>query len=206
MDSTTGSSTPKRAAMSWQIAKSLACSFTRKPAGYASRTMFGARCTKYQLEPAPAPSVLTTRSSGRLCAPAKAMASAQARMMPAHMIWLVALVAWPEPLGPKCSMVLPMAPSTGRAASKAARSPPHMIASAPFLAPSTPPLTGASMNSTLRSPRSFAAQRAACEARCQALDDGADVGVGGDADHRDVDETREFLEGGRGGDAELGGQ
>ena len=75
--------------------------------------MFGARCTKYQLEPAPAPSVDTTRSSGSWCAPAKAMASAQARMMPAHMIWLVALVAWPAPPGPKCSMVLPMAASTG---------------------------------------------------------------------------------------------
>ena len=34
-------------------------------------------------------------------------------MMPAHMIWLVALVAWPEPAGPKCSMVLPIAARIG---------------------------------------------------------------------------------------------
>src|SRR5688572_14208158 len=112
--------------------------------------MFGARCTKYQLDPAPAPRVATTRSSGSWWAPAKAMASAQARMIPAHMIWLVALVAWPLPQGPKCSIVLPMAASTGRAASKDARSPPHMMASVPFFAPSTPPLTGASTNLALR--------------------------------------------------------
>ena len=50
------------------------------------------------------------------------------------------------PLGPKCSMVLPIAASTGRAASKAGGSPPVMMASVPFCAPSTPPLTGASRN------------------------------------------------------------
>ena len=61
--------------------------------------MFGARFTKYQLEPAPLPSVSISLSSGRPSAFAKAMASATAWMMPAHMIWLVAFAAWPEPVG-----------------------------------------------------------------------------------------------------------
>ena len=59
--------------------------------------MFGARCTKYQLEPAPLPSVSISGVSGRPSAFAKAMASATAWMIPAHMIWLVALAAWPAP-------------------------------------------------------------------------------------------------------------
>jgi hypothetical protein len=81
-------------------------------------------------------------------------------MMPAHMIWLVAFVAWPEPAGPKCSMVLPMAPSTGFAAAKASGVPPHMMARVAFCAPSTPPLTGASTNKAPRAARKLSAQRA----------------------------------------------
>ena len=74
------------------------------------------------------------------------MASATARMIPAHMIWLVALVAWPAPIGPNRLRVLPIAASTGRARSKSASSPPHMMARVPWRAPSTPPLTGQSRN------------------------------------------------------------
>ena len=55
--------------------------------------MNGARLTKYQLEPAPWPSASTTAASGRPSALAKAIASPTAWMIPAHMIWLVALVA-----------------------------------------------------------------------------------------------------------------
>src|SRR5882762_4365287 len=91
MRSTTGSATPKRAAISRQMRRSLACRRTRKPAGKAPRTMLGARCTKYQLEPAPLPRVSISLSSGNPWACANAMASATASMMPAHMIWLVAL-------------------------------------------------------------------------------------------------------------------
>ena len=61
--------------------------------------MLGARCTKYQEEPAPLPSVSISLSSGSPCARANAIASATASMMPAHMIWLVALAAWPLPYG-----------------------------------------------------------------------------------------------------------
>src|SRR3977135_3437698 len=119
MRSTTGSATPKRAAISRQMRRSLACRRTRKPAGKAPRTMLGARCTKYQLEPAPLPRVSISLSSGNPWACANAMASATASMMPAHMIWLVALAAWPLPVGPKCAMVRPSACRIGRGAGRA---------------------------------------------------------------------------------------
>ena len=80
--------------------------------------------------------------------------------MPAHMIWLVALAACPWPVGPRWTTVLPIASSTGRARSKACGSPPHMMASVPFFAPSTPPLTGQSRNATPASPSDASASRA----------------------------------------------
>ena len=43
------------------------------------------------------PSVSISCGSGSPCALAKAIASATAWMTPAHMIWFVALAAWPEP-------------------------------------------------------------------------------------------------------------
>ena len=76
------------------------------------------------------------------------------------MIWFVALVAWPAPLAPKCSTTLPIAARMGFARSKAAGVPPAMMASVPFCAPSTPPLTGASTNSTPREARNASAHRA----------------------------------------------
>jgi len=50
---------------------------------------------------------------------ANAIASATAWMTPAHMIWFVALAAWPAPLGPKCVTVRPMAWSVGSALANA---------------------------------------------------------------------------------------
>ena len=86
VDSTTGSTAPWALAMSRQMRRSLSCSRTRKPAGNAPLAMNGARFTKYQLDPAPLPKVSMTRSSGKPSAFAKAIASATAWMMPAHMI------------------------------------------------------------------------------------------------------------------------
>ena len=54
----------------------------------------------------------------------------------------------------------PIADSTGRARSKASAVPPHMIASVPSRAPSTPPLTGQSRNAAPRPARRVAASRA----------------------------------------------
>src|SRR5882762_8867378 len=160
MRSTTGSATPKRAAISRQMRRSLACRRTRKPAGKAPRTMLGARCTKYQLEPAPLPRVSISLSSGNPWACANAMASATASTMPAHMIWLLALAASPLPVGPRCALVRPSACRIGSARSKPAGVPPARMASVASRAPSTPPLTGQSRNSTPRGARSSAAGRA----------------------------------------------
>ena len=90
------------------------------------------------------------------------------------------------------------------ARSNAAGSPPVMMASVPFCAPSTPPLTGASMNSRRRAARNSSAQRAVSALTVeqsmtsaplrkpgrQAFDDRADVRIGGDADHDRVDAAR----------------
>ena len=67
--------------------------------------------------------------------------------------WLAALTVWPAPLGPTCTIVLPTASKIGLAAAKSSAAPPTMIDSAAFLAPASPPETGASSS---RKPRSFA--------------------------------------------------
>jgi len=97
--------------------------------------MKGARWTKYHDAPAPLPRISITRSSGRPSARANAIASAATCIAPAQRIWLVAFVAWPAPLPPISTTVLPSASSRGFARSKVAASPPHMIASVAFLAP-----------------------------------------------------------------------
>ena len=57
-------------------------------------------------------------------------------------------------------MVVPMAARTGRARSTSAASPPTMIVSVPFAAPSEPPETGASTMRTSRSARCWASSLA----------------------------------------------
>ncbi len=65
-------------------------------------------------------------------------------MLPATMSWLAALTVWPEPVGPTCTTVLPTASNTSDAAAKSSAEPPTMIDRAAFLAPASPPETGAS--------------------------------------------------------------
>ena len=100
-------------------------------------------------------------SSGRPWACANAMASAHASMMPAHMIWLVALAAWPHAGRAEEGDGACRAPggSAGHARTPAAL-PPAMMASVPSRAPSMPPLTGQSRNSTPLGSSSCAAWRA----------------------------------------------
>ena len=71
---------------------------------------------------------------------------------------LQSLATSPAPTAPMWTTWPPMAPRTGRAASRSSASPPTMMASVPSSAPATPPETGASMNRTPRS-RSRAATR-----------------------------------------------
>ena len=72
-------------------------------------------------------------------------------MLPATISWLAALTVWPAPLAPTCTMVLPTVSRIGLAAAKSSSEPPTMIDNVAFLAPGSPPDTGASM---IRSPRS----------------------------------------------------
>jgi len=67
---------------------------------------------------------------------------------------------WPLPAGPMCTIFLPSACSRGSARRKASSSPPHMMASVAFFAPSTPPLTGQSRKLPPAVPMRRAAVRA----------------------------------------------
>ena len=60
------------------------------------------------------------------------------------MIWLATLQVWPSPLPPTSVMFLPSRSNKGFTLAKAASLPPHMMVSAAFLAPTSPPETGAS--------------------------------------------------------------
>ena len=81
-------------------------------------------------------------------------------MMPATSNWLAAFTVWPDPVSPTCTMVLPMASRTDRAAATSSASPPTMIDSEPSMAPASPPLTGASRT---RTPLALAASVTASE-------------------------------------------
>ena len=69
-------------------------------------------------------------------------------------IWLTILVCCPAPGPPWWTIVLPMHSNTGCTASTTSLSPPIMIDSAAFFAPTSPPDTGASSACT---PFAFAA-------------------------------------------------
>ena len=75
---------------------------------------------------------------------AKLSASATASMVSPTMIWLATLAVCPSPTPPTSVMFLPIFSNSGRARSKASGLPPHMMVSAAFLAPTSPPDTGAS--------------------------------------------------------------
>ena len=63
---------------------------------------------------------------------------------PQMAIWLAIFVCWPVPAGPVWWMALPMRSNSGTARSNASRSPPAMMDSVAFFAPTSPPETGAS--------------------------------------------------------------
>ena len=72
-------------------------------------------------------------------------------MLPATISWLAALTVWPEPAGPTCTMVLPTASSTGRAAVEVVRvAADHDGQRAPRSRPASPPDTGASSDPEAR--------------------------------------------------------
>ena len=116
--------------------------------------MFGARCTKYQLEPAPAPSVDD-----------HAIERQPVRAGEGHGLGAGADDAGAHDLvgglgrlagAARTEMLDGLAHRREHRAARVRtprRSPPAMMASVPFCAPSTPPLTGASRNCTPRAAR-----------------------------------------------------
>ncbi len=65
-------------------------------------------------------------------------------MVRATTIWLHALTTCPAPMGPTCVATFPITSNSGRARSKSSSEPPTMMESAPSMAPTSPPETGAS--------------------------------------------------------------
>ena len=141
-------------------------------------------------------------------------------MMPAHMIWLVALVAWPAPAGPKCSMVLPMAASIGLRALEgrgvAARHDGERALLRAFDAAAHRRIeerapTRGEESSAQRAVSALTVEQSMTSAPLrktgrQAFDDRAHVRIGGDADHDRVERRGEVGERGGDGAAELGGE
>ena len=79
--------------------------------------MYGARCTKYQLEPAPSPSVAITCVSGSPSAFAKAMASATADDAGTQDL-IGGLGGLAAPFGPRVPTVLPRRRESGARSSR----------------------------------------------------------------------------------------
>ena len=78
------------------------------------------------------------------------MASATASMLAPSTKLLHSFAAQPAPGPPTCTMLRPIAPSSGFAAAKAGAEPPTLNVCVPASAPPTPPLTGASTNARPR--------------------------------------------------------
>ena len=98
-------------------------------------------CHEPAAPPLTASSTLATSTPARV---AKVNASAIAMLLPTTRIWLTSLHVWPAPVGPMWVIFLPIASNTGRTRSTTAASPPIMMDSVAFRAPTSPPLTGAS--------------------------------------------------------------
>ena len=69
-------------------------------------------------------------------------------MLAATMIWFASFVMLPAPTSPVSTTLPPITCSRGSQALKTPSSPPTMTARVPAMAPGSPPLTGASRNST----------------------------------------------------------
>ena len=139
---------------------SLSSSASRKVRGHAPvSTRSGTRVSLTKdrpLEP------LMTSSAVRAGTPAftsAASPSPTARMFTARNALFTALSASPAPIGPTCTIRLPISARTGRARSNVGSSAPTMIVRVPASAPLVPPLTGASANPTARAARRAAIRR-----------------------------------------------
>lgn len=116
----------------------------RKP-GSNVRLIMRSACTSRILDEAKPPSSASrTRAGSAPARDANSRASATASMFSATMIWLATLAVWPSPLPPTRVMFLPMRSNSGLTRANTSSGPPTMMDSVAFLAPTSPPETGAS--------------------------------------------------------------
>ena len=122
----------------------------RKP-GLKVRLIMRSPCTsRMRLAAKPPISAWRTLAGSAPALLAKTSASLTAAMFSATMIWLATLVVCPSPLPPTCVMFLPISCRSGSILAKVASVPPTMMVSEAALAPTSPPLTGASRYSQPR--------------------------------------------------------
>jgi hypothetical protein len=124
--------------------RSFWCSSMRKP-GLKVRLIMRSPCTsRMRLLAKPPISAWRTLAGSAPALLANSSASATASMLSATMIWLATLVVWPSPLPPTSVMFLPISSNSGLTRSNTASGPPTMMVRLAALAPTSPPLTGAS--------------------------------------------------------------
>src|SRR5215203_3073303 len=149
----TGRVTPYSLPAASAIPRSLWCNSTRKPGSKECSSIFS-RLTSMTLFPAsPPPSTSRIFSGETPALEPSTSASETASMVSATTIWLAAFTTCPVPTDPTWVTVFPMTSKSGSTRSKSSSLPPTMMERVPSMAPTSPPLTGAS---SIEAPRSWA--------------------------------------------------
>ena len=116
----------------------------RKPGSTVRLIMRSPSTSRMREVASPPSSAWRTLAGSAPALAANSRPSATALMVRATTIWLATLQVWPSPVPPTSVMFLPMASNAGLTRSNTAGLPPHMMDSVAFLAPTSPPDTGAS--------------------------------------------------------------
>src|SRR3712207_3397485 len=148
----TGSTTPYSLPAASAIPRSLWCSSDRKPGSNLWERNFSLLTSMTLLPARPAERTSRIFSGATPPLEPRTSASLTASMVSATTTWLAALVTWPAPVGPTWFTVAPITSKSGLARSKSSSLPPTMMESVPSMAPTSPPLTGAS---SMEAPRSL---------------------------------------------------
>src|SRR5829696_2179637 len=140
----TGRVTPYSLPAASAIPRSLWCNSTRKPGSKECSSIFSRLASMTLLPASPPPSTSKIFSGATPPLEPRTSASERASMVSATTIWFAALTTCPVPTGPTWVTVPPMTSKRGSARSKSSSLPPAIIESVPSMAPTSPPLTGAS--------------------------------------------------------------
>ncbi len=124
--------------------RSFWCSAMRNPGSKLRLTMRSPRMSRMRDVARPPISAARTLAGSAPALLANSNPSDTAPIVSATTIWFATLQVWPSPFSPTSVMFLPISSNTGLTWSKVACLPPHMIDSAAFFAPTSPPDTGAS--------------------------------------------------------------